>query len=545
MSKQASRGSDGTDIWMVTREYHGLAGAGGVKDVCRQLAEALVNKGGCEVTIVMPCYGFMDPIATGFKPLTISESPDPLTYSVEMNYVGEERRESVSVYAQKLNGVLIYLLDADRYREKRSVYTFTAEEQRQNPKLLEGTGHVDYFAMNILLQKATLALMILLEKRPRIIHCHDGHTAVLPAMIREQEGYRHYFRKTGTVVTIHNAGVGYHQEVDDLRFARAITGLPERVVNGSLLGRNFDPFLAAGPYGLLTTVSERYAAELQESEEDVRTGWLGHTLLSQSVRIRGITNGINPDDFDPGRPDSVGLIAGFDPARGELEGKQKNKQELLRMLSSQIELGPVIRYGSLSRAASRPLFTFIGRLTSQKGVDILHLTFQEMLAEDPDFAFVLLGTGTAEHEERFRTLAEDERYGGRICMLKGYSPELALKVYAAGDFFLIPSLYEPCGLTDYIAQLFGNLPIVHHVGGLVKVVDGLTGFSYREHRPTELAEVMRRALTIYRQSPQKILEMQRQAVHRIREQHTWEKVMDRYLEIYEQSLTMNHPGISG
>jgi starch synthase len=116
---------------------------------------------------------------------------------------------------------------------------------------------------------------------------------------------------------------------------------------------------------------------------------------------------------------------------------------------------------------------------------------------------------------------------------------LANKVYAAGDFFLIPSRYEPCGLTDYIAQLLGNLPIVHRVGGLVKVIDGQTGFSYNDNVSTVLAATMSRALMIYRQDPDRIRAMQRAAVERIIHYHTWEKVKDAYLSLYQQAMQMS------
>jgi starch synthase len=106
-------------------------------------------------------------------------------------------------------------------------------------------------------------------------------------------------------------------------------------------------------------------------------------------------------------------------------------------------------------------------------------------------------------------------------------------VYAAGDFFLIPSKYEPCGLTDFMAQLFGNLPIVHHVGGLVKVVDGETGFAYHQHSGVALAEAMQRAVGIYRASRATIRDMQKAAVALIHAQYTWDKVMGRYLELYD------------
>ena len=425
-------------------------------------------------------------------------------------------------------------MEAGRFAEKLNVYTYTAEEELQHAWQRQGTGHFDYFAMNILLQKAALALMISKGERPDIIHCQDGHTAVLAAMIREIEGYRHYFRRTGAVVTIHNAGIGYHQEVGDLQFAASITGLSGRVVSASLLGLDFDPFIAASAYAEFNTVSEEYARELQQTSEDERTGWLGHHLLQRGVALAGITNGINPADFDPARGEKRGLAASFDVRQDRLEGKAACKRYLLEFPDEDAE--KVVRHGSLGSKPEQPLLTFIGRLTPQKGVDLLISVLENLLDEDPNFQLAVLGSGNPELEIRLAAIAESGGGVGRVCFLRGYDQELALKVYAAGDFFLIPSLYEPCGLTDYIAQLFGNLPIVHHVGGLVKVADGETGFAYRGHNPAALEAAVRRALRVFREAPGEIRRMQRQAVRSIHEEHTWQRVSSRYLDLYERAM---------
>lgn len=532
-------------VWMVSREYEGLAGAGGVKDVCRQLAEALVVHGECRVSVLLPLYGFMDAVQLGFTPLTLpaglnpmtSDPAGPCTFAVDMDYPDEERRESVSIWGATLRGVSVYLAEADRFIEKLGVYTYSAEEAAQTSWKLTGAGHYDYFAMNILLQKAALALMVLLEERPEVIHCQDGHAATLPAMMREIQGYRHYFRHTGAVVTVHNAGVGYHQDVADLAFAKAITGLPERVIDASLLEASFDPFLAASEYSLLNTVSTNYGRELQETSEDARTGWLGHALLDRGIGLAGITNGINPEDFDPTRPEQLGLAAGFDLLQGDVAGKKTCKLAMLREVSRMRQWEHVEQFGLLSADASLPLFTFIGRLTAQKGVDILleALSLCAARASTP-FQLLVLGSGAPELEEELQQIGGGADAGYSLCFLKGFDPSLANTIYAAGDFFLIPSLYEPCGLTDYIAQLLGNLPIVHHVGGLVKVIDGETGFAYRQHSPTALAAAMGRALTAYGEEPATIARMQQAAVRRIAAHHTWEKVMEAYMVLYRQAI---------
>ena len=524
-------------IWMLTREYGHLAGAGGVKDMTLQLAKELAGWSGRSVSVVMPRYGCMDPVALGFAPLADPAFPErALDYEVDLDYAHVERREKVRVWVARMERVTLYLLEADRFAEKTAIYTYTTADELANPAHLAGLGHDDFFAMNILLQKGALDLMLLLDIRPDIIHCHDGHTAVLPAMIRENKGWRHFFRRTGTVVTIHNAGRGYHQEVADLSFAHAVTGLPWTVIMGNRLNDSFDPLLVAARYAVMNTVSEQYARELQETENDRLTGWLGHTLLERGVILKGVTNGIDPAEFDPADMDKSGIDAPFNPqADGALPGKRTCKETLLRELTGDRAVDGILPVGSLAFRPDLPLFTFIGRLNEQKGVGVLLAALRRLLKEQPDFQFLLLGSGGHEEEQELARLAERAENRGRVCVLKGFNPALANRIYAAGDFFLIPSRYEPCGLTDFIAQLFGNLPIVHHVGGLVKVLDGETGFSYIQHTAAALSEAMQRAMVLYREHPARIREMQRQAVRQIEEKYTWQRVMKQYLQLYKEA----------
>lgn len=530
-------------VWMVSREYEGVAGAGGVKDVTRQLAEALVAFGQVNVSVIMPRYGFVDVAHPDCTLVPVSTTAGVIggqhyghVFTVDMNYTHEERRETVAVWRWVLNGVTLYFVEADRFAEKQNVYTYTEAEGKQQPWQVKGEGHYDYFAMNILLQKTALDLMILLAEHPDVIHCQDGHAATLPAMMREICGYRHYFRHSAAVVTIHNAGIGYHQEVRDLPFAAAVTGLPRHVLNTSLLNGSFDPFLAAAPYARLNTVSENYARELQETDEDHRTGWLGHALLARQVRLAGITNGIDPETFDPTQPQRLQLVAGFDVRNGHLEGKRCCKAALLERLQAQGYSGRVVQYGILPCLPEEPLCVFIGRLTAQKGVDVLIESIASLIRTDASCRFLVFGSGAAHFEQALIQLAGQSR--GRICFLKGFDPVLANTVYSAGDLFLIPSKYEPCGLTDYIAQLLGTLPVVHHVGGLVKVVDEETGFAYSGETATALTAAIVRALAVYRHEPDRFRGMQQKAVERIAELHTWKQVMESYRTLYQQAVEL-------
>jgi len=526
------------NIWMLSREYGALAGAGGVKDVVSQLAETLARWSGRVVHVVLPCYGFIDPAGLGFRPLADPAAPgELLRCEIDMNHPDKMQKEGVTFFNKKINRVFLYLVDADRFREKGDVYTYTAEEESRLSWQKKSMGHHDYFAMNLLLQKAALELMILLDVKPDIIHCHDGHTAILPALIREYSGYRSYFRSTGCLVTIHNAGVGYHQEIADLPYAASTSGLPESVIDGHLLDGKFDPFMVAGSYSLMNTVSENYARELQETEDDRLTGWLGHRLLARHIVIEGITNGIDPALFNPGENED-GQDFCFDPGNigDDLGGKRRCKIDLLDRVKNGFLNYGVVQNGYVETELEIPLFTFVGRLSEQKGVDVFIDALEALMKRTTAFQVLFLGNGDSAIEKRMVDFSEDESFRGRVCFLKGFSSVLARKIYAGGDFFVIPSRYEPCGLTDFIAQLYGNIPIVHLVGGLVKVRDGYTGIAYSDNSFDGLLAALQRGLDLFsdRGSMRKI---QMQAVREIEDKYTWSKVMRRYVELYKKAVS--------
>jgi starch synthase len=524
-------------IWMLSREYGQLAGAGGVKDVVSQLAEALARKSTRSLHVVLPLYGFVNAREQGFKPLPDPFCPDRiLRLQIDMHQPEKRILEEVYYYYKNINKVNLYLVDAERYRQKSDVYTYSEKDENLVHWQKKSMGHDDFFAMNLLLQKAALELMIVLGEKPDVIHCHDGHTAVLPALIRESAGYRNYFRETGCVVTIHNAGYGYHQEVIDIPYAASITALPKHVIDANQLDFKFDPFLVAGHYAILNTVSENYARELRETDSDSLTGWLGHELLRRNVILEGVTNGIDPEFF------CSEAIAGGDsdlvfyPGKEDdsLAGKKRNKEMFLELLEHQAMFDGVKCFGRVDKNAHMPLFTFIGRLNEQKGIDILMAVLDELLQRHPEVRMLIFGTGASEINSSLIRLTEREEFYGRLCFLQGFNPEIANRVYAAGDFFIIPSRYEPCGLTDFIAQLFGNIPIVHHVGGLVKVVDGVTGIAYEGNSPQDLLQALERALVLYQNEDLK-RKMQFQAVKAIEQKYTWSKVMRKYLELYHKA----------
>lgn len=525
---------------MVSREYGALAGAGGVKDVVHPLSESLARWTGRSVHVVIPCYGFIDPLVSGFVPLEDPLCPGKrLELEINMDLPDRSVKEVVRFRYKKENKVHLYLIEAERYADKGNVYVYTEEEEKLSTWKKKSEGHYDYFAMNVLHQKAVLELIIALSVVPDIIHCHDGHTALLPALLRECNGYSSYFRSTGCLVTLHNAGYGYHQEVADIPYALSTTGLPTQVVGENQLEQKFDPLLVAGQYGIINTVSENYARELQETKSDRLTGWLGHELKTRGVIIEGVTNGIDPHLFGPQQLVDLSPDLFFDLEEDDiLVGKKRAKETLYDHLLTHSGSLQVEMHGVLANSDPKSLLSFVGRLNEQKGVDILLEVLPVLLSDHKDVQMVVMGNGLAEFENKLTLLAEDKKFIGQVCFLKGYSPELANRVFASGDFFVVPSRYEPCGLTDFIAQLNGNIPVVHHVGGLVKVLDGETGIAYHGNSPESLLEALRRALSL---DSDTIREMQRKAVALINRKFTWKHVMHKYLELYKRCYLEQKP----
>jgi starch synthase len=549
-------------IWHVSREYAGIAEAGGLKDVVAGLAAAQARFG-IPVAAVLPCYGFLD-----LDGLEARRLPLRLMIELPSGYEASKLAvETVEVLSCRRGGVQIFLLDTARIRLTRAVYTYTAEDERGNQHRRRGTGHWDAHHLNLTLQRGTLELARRFRAAgwrspPAILHCHDGHAGFLPALLRLAPRYRRRLLRSRALITVHNAGWGYHQEIHDLEFARQLTGLPARVLRLGLLEGTVDPLVLGPRFAPVNTVSERYAAEIASGQLDELTGGLGRAYRDSGVRLKGITNGIDPQPYDPRDPDRAGLPFGFDPSRGDWEGKKRCRHHLLEQLAAgrpAMPAGPeflrpnrALRphefppdsrldglqgYGSLKAGDQAPLFTFVGRLTGQKGVDVLAGAVSRLFGRRAPMRLLILGQGEQAVEERLIELASGPAAAGRMCLLIGYSPWAAKLCFAAGDFFLVTSRYEPCGLTDLFAQMLGNLPIVHRVGGLVKVKHGITGYSYEEHSDEALSATMLQALEDHQRRPELLEGMRRQAFAEVLGHYTWERVWEqRYLPLYQEVL---------
>lgn len=505
----ADHGVKALRVWQVSRELSPLAEAGGIKDVVSGLSKALVEQG-VAVTAVLPMYKFLSSFSDASTPMFIN-----------LRIGGEI--EEVPVYTVWLGKVRILLVGASCFADKDRVYTYSPEEERKNRFHHYGRGHLDSDEMNLTLQYAALECAMALREKPHLFHLHDGHCGFLPALMREKSGYREYFENTGALLTIHNGGLVYQQAIENPDRAQELTGLPEDVLEGCRTENGYNPIICAGIYGNLNTVSEGYAGEIIEGT-DRNCGELGIILRHKEIGLVGITNGIDPADHD-GCSHSPVLES------GSLEEFRRKKSECRRRLLKRIgELDRDVVYGKIPES-DRPLVTLQSRIAYQKGIDLL----LEMLGDGIDDLhadFLIVGEGDHQLEKELANLAKS---CDRLCYVRYYERNLSSDVFAGGDFFLIPSRWEPCGLTDFIAQLNGNIPIVHRTGGLVKTIDGVSGLSYSPNSKGALRKKIREAVSLYRNHPSFLQEIRRNAVNRINEKYTWHKVLaEGYLPLYEK-----------
>ena len=404
------------------------------------------------------------------------------------------RTQYVGVRELKLDGITYYFIDSDFYFGG-PIYRGGEPEAEQyayfSRAVLESLEHIGFI--------------------PNVIHCNDWHTAPIPMLIKTQ--YQH--RQIGdikTLFTIHNI---MYQGQCGLGFAKDVLGLADWLLAPEYIEKDGAAnFMKAGLVfaDKVNTVSPSYAEELQHP---YYAYGLDGVLNWRRNDLSGIVNGINNDEFDP-QQDTF-LKFPFDVKA--LGGKRKNKEMLLR------ELG-------LTSDINTPLIAMVTRLTSQKGIDLVLRVFPEIMQEET--AFVLLGSGDADYEARFREL--EARYKGRVCSYIGYNNALAHRVYAGADLFLMPSKFEPCGISQMIAKRYGTLPIVRETGGLRDTVTPYNevtgagdGFSFTNFNAHDMLHVIRYSLKMMRE----VNTRRKLITHAMKADHSFAHSAEAYMALYQ------------
>ena len=322
--------------------------------------------------------------------------------------------------------------------------------------------------------KAVLSMLPLIDFKPDIIHCHDWQTGLLPVYLKNEFAANPFFWGIKSIITIHNLKF---QGIWDKEWVQGVSGLTDDLFTPDKLEFNKDANMLKG--GLvyadyITTVSNSYANEIQT---DYYGEGLNGLLSARHFDMQGIVNGIDYNAYDP---DTDGKIYCHYNAENFRKKKFNNKLKL------QEELG-------LAVDKKKYMIGLISRLTDQKGLDLINHVMEGII--DDYTQFVVIGTGDPQYENMFRHYAwkYPDRVSANIC----YSDDLAHKLYAAADAFLMPSRFEPCGLTQLISFRYGTVPIVRETGGLRDTVKAYNeyensgdGFSFSNYNADEMLSVI-------------------------------------------------------
>nr|MCR5763275.1 glycogen/starch synthase [Treponema sp.] len=448
------------NVWTVAREYAGIAEAGGVKNVTRSISEALSAQGQ-NVTLFIPLYGCTN----------LSEVSDfsclwhePVTVTVQ------EKKILISFSHGKKNGVDIVFIGNKHFSEKQAVYTYTRTEEKENPCHRHGCGHEDVLFLNTLFQKAVIAYgsTCSYKEKPDIIHCHDATAAMIPVFMesykKKDSAYEKFYADTKCVVTIHNAGSGYHHEYNSLEEAKSITGLSDSELIRGLSNNKVEPFLLSADCAVMTTVSPEYAKEIIENKFD--SGGLAYYFRKRNIKIIGITNGIDYERYNPLNTECSELPFAFNPIDKNFAGKYKCRETFIEKYASNNYMPAnenITKYGYLApeknNNAPSVFIVYHGRVVRQKGISVLLEAAKILLEERMPIKFIFIGQGEQELEEELIRFAKT--YKGKSIYFNGYDKSLSRLCIASSDFAIMPSEFEPCGTEDFIAQIFGTVPIAH------------------------------------------------------------------------------------
>ncbi len=441
------------NILFVASEAAPFIKTGGLADVVGSLPKCF-NKDEFDVRVIIPKY------------MCIADE-----WKNRMNYVTHFymnlawRSQYVGVLEMKYDGIQYYFIDNEYYFAGAKPYGNIYQD-------------IEKFAF---FSKAALAVLPSLNFRPDIIHCHDWQTGLIPVMLHDKFQEGDFYRGIKSVMTIHNLK---YQGVWDVKTVRDITGLPAYYFTPDKLEAYGDAnYLKGGIVyaDAITTVSETYAEEIKMPFYGERLDGL---MRARSNSLRGIVNGI---DYDVFNPETDPMIEYHYNARNFRKEKIKNKRALQR------ELG-------LEQDDSKFMIGIVSRLTDQKGFDLIAHMMDEMCQNN--LQIVVLGTGEEKYENMFRHFAW--KYQGKVSANIFYSDALAHKIYSSCDAFLMPSLFEPCGLSQLIALRYGTVPIVRETGGLKDTVQPYneyestgTGFSFANYNAHEMYYTIKYAMQVY------------------------------------------------
>lgn len=460
---------------------------GGLADVMGALPKELAKKG-MDVRLVIPKYSLihedakkqMQEVTTGIVNLAWRQL-----------YYGVEEIEA--------DGVKVYFIDNEWYFKRDRLYGYDDDDER-----------FAYFC------RAVLTMLPKIDFKPDIIHCNDWHTGLMGVFLKEDFYHDDFYKDIKVIYTIHNLK---YQGIYPPSIMRDIIGLPlELFDNGNLECDGCVNYMKTGMVyaDYITTVSPTYAKEMTYPYFGER---LDGYIRANQDKVMGIINGLDEDAYNP-KTDS--LIKQNYTAKNARAGKRVNKDALRR------ELGLSVRRGV-------PMIAIVSRLVEDKGLDLITCIMDELVEDEVQL--VVVGTGDWAYEDAFRNLAR--RHPTKVSVNILFNEALAHKVYAASDIFLMPSRYEPCGLSQLIALKYGSIPVVRETGGLKDTVvpfdkykgtgNGLTFKNFNAH---ELLFTAKRALGYYEDTAlwDKLVK------NAMESDYSWKRSAKAYVDLYKKVL---------
>lgn len=478
------------NIVFAAAEVFPFAKTGGLADVAGALPKA-IKELGHNIIVVMPRYYKIDTSS-------LTKLPAPL--GVPMGPLGELW---AAVYTTTLpqSKVPIYFIDYEEYFGRAGLY----EDE-------DGNGYKDNDNRFIFLSKATLQLCKMLQFTPDIVHANDWHTASLPLLLKTR--FVHDFSYAKSVLTIHNL---QHQG----HFFKGAIDVMEvgwEYFNAHDLESHDGINLLKGGIAradAVTTVSKKYSHEIQTEEFGFG---LEHHMQAHAHKIYGILNGIDYDEWNPSVDKFIAKNYDVDDMSGKLECKRD-----------------IQNHFGLERRDDVALIGFVGRFAEQKGIGLIAAAINGML--DMDIQIVMLGTGEKWAEGFFSDIAYHRH---NFAIHVGYSDALAHKIEAASDMFLMPSLFEPCGLNQIYSLKYATLPIVRATGGLDDTIHNYdefhktgNGFKFYDSSQDALYHTVKWAVDVYYNDPESFNDMQKRAMN---EHFGWDDAAQAYIDIYKNIL---------
>ena len=474
-------------VAFIGSECYPFVKTGGLGDVMSALPKSLA-KLNCDVKVIIPRYKCI--------PQKFQEKME-YRGSFSMDLCADGKQYYVGIMEYQEDGVVYDFIDNDEFFSWGNPYT----------NLIDDIPKFCYFG------KAALAALNYLDWTPDVVHCHDWQAALVPLYLRTCFKDSNVGRAS-CVLTIHNLRF---QGIYDRKTIQYWSGLPDYVFNKDCLTQNWlDANMLKGGItysNVVTTVSNTYAGEIQT--EEYGEGLEEH-LRYHHNKLVGIVNGIDTDIWNPAT-DKL-LAAPYD-SQNVIENKKANKKALQESLGLEVDDHKIV-------------IGLISRLTNQKGLDLVNNVIPHIMDEHTQV--VVLGTGDAEYEDAFRYY--ENQYKGNFCAYIAYNENVAHNIYAGCDALLVPSRFEPCGLTQLISMRYGSVPIVRETGGLKDTVQPYNlfdntgnGFTFDRYESGLLYDAINRAKTLYFESRPYWDEM---VVRNMNKDVSWEQSAKHYKDMY-------------